>query len=297
LESGDDFTRALLGSVGSELPEPCGLRDAALALGLAVPAANALAAAVPLGSATAASVPAAAGTVTGGAAGGSVTSAAGVGGALGATTLGAVGKSLLGGALVSFLALTTLDHTLSTSAKGVQPSQPASSRLASNDAQPSVAQPSPLAAPAAASEPEGAVPLAVRAATSRSAAPRSAEPAPAPAAHAAGVAPASAAFEAEAQPEPSRAVAKASLAATIALLDQTRAALAAGNTERASRLLDAYAASQHGPALAQEAAQLRVKLLLGQGRKAEAVQLARQILAQHPESAHVDSLRRLAAEP
>jgi hypothetical protein len=49
--------------------------------------------------------------------------------------------------------------------------------------------------------------------------------------------------------------------------------------------------------LAQEAALLRVRLLLSQGDRAMASQLARRIIHEHPESTHVDSLRSLAVEP
>jgi outer membrane protein assembly factor BamD (BamD/ComL family) len=87
------------------------------------------------------------------------------------------------------------------------------------------------------------------------------------------------------------------LAAEIRLLDQARTALAAGDSPRAATLLDRYAANRPSAVLAQEAALLRVRLLLSQGDRAMASQLARRIIHEHPESTHVDSLRSLAVEP
>jgi outer membrane protein assembly factor BamD (BamD/ComL family) len=88
-----------------------------------------------------------------------------------------------------------------------------------------------------------------------------------------------------------------SLAGEILLLDQARAALAAGDAPHAAALLDRYAASRPSAVLAQEAALLRVRLLLKQGDRAGAAQLARRIIHEYPSSRHVDSLRSLAAEP
>ena len=88
-----------------------------------------------------------------------------------------------------------------------------------------------------------------------------------------------------------------SLAVEIRLLDQARAALAAGDLPRAAALLDRYAANRPSAVLAQEAALLRVRLLLKQGDRRGAAQLARRIIHEYPESRHVDSLRSLAAEP
>jgi outer membrane protein assembly factor BamD (BamD/ComL family) len=87
------------------------------------------------------------------------------------------------------------------------------------------------------------------------------------------------------------------LAAEIRVLDQARAALTAGDTNRASQLLDAYAANRPSSTLSQEAALLRVRVLLNRGQRPAAAALARRIIALHPESAHVESLRRLASEP
>jgi hypothetical protein len=112
-------------------------------------------------------------------------------------------------------------------------------------------------------------------------------------------APANAAFAPEARAEPTSgpAAKNASLAVEIRQLDQARAALAAGDTNQASRALDVYESSRHSATLTQEAALLRVRLLLARGQRPAAAALARRIIAEHPESAHVDSLRRLATEP
>jgi hypothetical protein len=91
--------------------------------------------------------------------------------------------------------------------------------------------------------------------------------------------------------------ASSSLAAEIRLLDQARAAIAAGNSSRATELLDAYAASRPSQVLAQEAALLRVRLLLARGDQHAAAVLARRTMAEHPESAHADWLRDTAAQP
>jgi TolA-binding protein len=110
-------------------------------------------------------------------------------------------------------------------------------------------------------------------------------------------APAKAAFDSVAQSASVAAPTDASLAAEIRLLDLARGALAAGDSERAGRLLDAYSSNRPSAVLAQEAALLRVRLLLARGQRPAAAELARHIIAHYPESAHVDSLRRLAAEP
>ena len=125
---------------------------------------------------------------------------------------------------------------------------------------------------------------------------------PAPVAETAPVdrAPATAAFAPLALPQiaaGAAAAGNASLTAEIRLLDQARAALTAGDTVTAGRLLDAYASNRPSSVLAQEAGLLRVKLLLARGQRSVAAELARHIVATHPESTHVDSLRRLAAEP
>jgi hypothetical protein len=292
----DDLERALLTSARAELPSGLGLRDTALALGLAAPTAEALAtslsaasslshAGAPLVSATAPSTTAVSMAATSG----------GATSALGAASLGVAGKSLLGGALVSFLALTTLDYSLGSSPSRADPvllaSRAATVARVSPDAPPALpaAAVFPDADPAPAPPPAPAVVVGVagRSASSRLE-PRA--PAPAPVA-----APSNATFTLPEQP--SKVTPNVSLAAEIRLLDQARAALAAGDSPHAAALLDRYAANRPSAVLAQEAGLLRVRLLLKQGDRAGATQLARRIIHEHPESTHVDSLRSLAAEP
>jgi TolA-binding protein len=214
-------------------------------------------------------------------------------GTLGAVSLGAVGKSLVGGALVSFLALTTIDRALSTApAREVRASSVHARERES------------ALPPAPATSIEGAAessPPAVPAASASNAPdrPSSRLTRLAPSDHALPVIepPSRAAFEAVAsaeQPPSTKMPAKLSLAAEIRALDQTRSALEAGDTERASALLDHYDSTRPSAVLAQEAALLRVRLLLKQGRRPAAAELARRIIHEHPESAHVDSLRQLA---
>lgn len=325
----DELECALLRSAHLDAPNPVGLRDTALALGLAASTAQALALSVPaahslvVGVSTIALPPAAPLAAAGGAAAttsavttsavtsaattsvvttSAVTSAAttsAVTSALGTASLTVLGKGVLGGTLVSIMALTTLDQTLGMSS----PAPPPISAARSSGAGTAPAnQPVPRPARAAAAlaptsdaepsaEPEPAlsgrrVSTKVRAVAAASVDPPvRAEPPP------------RAAFEPIAHPPASAAPTSASLAAEIRILDQARAALAAGDTARAGSLLDEYASHRPGPTLAQEAGLLRVRLLLARGQRPAAAQLARRIIAQHPESTHVDSLRRLAAEP
>jgi TolA-binding protein len=312
--SDDEVERALLDAVRADRPRASALRDTALALGLATSTANALAATLPPTSAlgTALGVEATSGVLPLGSSSGVVTSgavttsASGAVTALGSASLGVLGKSLLGGTLISFVALTTLDQTL-----GRSPNQPAPSQAASSARPASRLQTSTSHALPAAAVPTAAIAAASTATAlegSATASPHSAaEPRRAPARPATPAAvvqaapinqaPARAAFAPLVEPQvASAAAASASLTAEIRLLDQARAALAAGNTATAGRLLDAYAANRPSSVLTQEAALLRVKLLLARGERSAAAQLARRIIATHPESAHVDSLRRLATE-
>jgi hypothetical protein len=294
----DDLERALLMSARAELPSGLGLRDTALALGLAAPTAQALATSLtaasslshgaPLASATAATAAATTSATSGGAAS-----------ALATASLGIAGKSLLGGALVSFLALTTVDYSIRSSPSRPDPIVVARGAVARvPDAPPALPGPaiSPVS-PDAASAPVGAA--AVVGVAARSALSRLEPPVRAPARAPAPVnAPSSAAFALPPQPEqPPQVTLNGSLAAEIRLLDQARSALAAGDSSLAAVLLDRYAANRPSAVLAQEAALLRVRLLLKQGDRASAGRLARRIIHQHPESTHVESLRSLAAEP
>lgn len=279
--SEDELERALLrAAVDLPMPSDAGLRDTALALGLAVPAASSMVDALTQGSSL-------------GHTGLHATSTAGT---LGAVSLGALGKSLVGSALVSFLALTTVDRALSTA-----PAREVRASGVSARERESPVPPAPASSTAGAAEPS---PPVVPAASASNAPdrPSSRLPRLAPSDHAppAVEPPSRAAFDAVASSEhaPSTETpAKLSLAAEIRALDQTRSALEAGDTERASALLDHYIATRPSAVLAQEAALLRVRLLLKQGRRRAAAELARRLVHEHPESAHVDSLRQLAAEP
>ncbi len=316
----DDLTRELLSSAGSELPRPTALRNAALALGFTAATANALAATLPAtasvagGGSTivAAALSAEAGGVAassaasggalacGAAAGGAVASTATYG-ALGSASLGMVAKSVVGGALLTFLSLTAVERSLgeqhsSTSVTTRPLAAPLRHERAGGER---------LSRPAATSSPSHGVvapePAPERPAPSKpSARPRRATlthggAPPAGEQPVAKASPLAAFAEAEAAPQPARA--HASLAAEIQLLDRARSALSAGETAQAGALLDAYSSRQPGAVLAQEAAVLRVRLLLARGKRAEASALARRIIQAHPKSSHVDSLRQLANEP
>lgn len=311
IESSDDeLELALLGCARSELPRAVSVRDTALALGLAIPTANALGASL----STAGSLGAAASTtlssaVTGGAVAGSAGAggAPGLAGTAGALSFGALGKSLVGGALASFMALTAYDQTLGASSHRSSPPPEVASVVSVAARHPSerITPSGALAAPLPAPEPlaidvevtpvQAPAPRPRSRRVARSLAPGparvSAEPpsAPAPAQ------PAPAPVVAPEQPKPAPLL--ASLAEEIRVLDQARSALAAGDATRAGRLLDAYEQSRHGPTLTREAALLRVRLLLARGQRRDAARLARRIIAEHPESAHAHSLRTLASEP
>jgi hypothetical protein len=282
--SEDELERALLRAALADLaaPSEAGLRDTALALGLAVPSVSSLVDAVSHGSSL-------------GHAGVHATSTAG---ALGAASLGAVGKTLLGSALVSFLALTTVDHALRPSAAARREAHAASA------ATPRRASPLPAAPPSptggGAESPPQAVPGPSAGDASDRQSSRLARLAPSERTLPVTAAPSRAAFDVVAgseQPSRPETPGNASLAAEIRLLDQTRSALDAGDPERASALLERYTSARPSPVLAQEAALLRVRLLVKRGQRRAAAELARRIIHEHPESAHVDSLRQLAAEP
>ncbi|RYZ08651.1 MAG: hypothetical protein EOO73_07300 [Myxococcales bacterium] len=293
----DELERALLGSSLTEAPSQAGLHDTALALGLTASAATALVATLPSTAGALGALSAEATSVTAplGAAAAPGIAASSVAATAGVASLTTLGKSLIGGALVSFLALTTVDQTL-----GSPPNE--RSRPAARAA---------LAAPARTSEPA----LAFNAApvsAAPSAAPATAEVAPergvrrsaAPASSPVGTvvplpsAPPRAVSEPEAPPREAKAPpTDASLAAETRLLDRARAALIQGDTPGASRLLEQYDSGHPSRVLSYEAALLRVRLLLATGQRARAAAQARRIISSYPENVHADSLRRLAAEP
>lgn len=244
----DDFERALLGAGRSELPRPTALREAALAIGIVASTADALAASLPAThGATAA---------TGGAATSVATSA----------TVAALGKGVLGGALVTLLGLTAVDHFASAEPpqRAVAPISARAPGAVDGAQAPSA---SVLPAPLPAAEPlvqppepdsESAPTHSVR---RPSFPPEQLAPAATPQLR--GLAPTNAAFAAidEPRPSPQAIVANPSLAAEVRLLDRARAALAAGDRASARRALDAYAANRPGPTLAHEAALLRKALV------------------------------------
>jgi len=300
--SNDDLERSLLQAVKAELPAGLGLRTTALALGLAGPTADALAASLAAtGALSHAGLQATSTVATSSAATSSAATSSGAVGAVGTVSLGVVGKSLIGGALVSFLALTTLDHSLrssSSSSPQARPTARAAGPTVASSARPAAsALPTPPQAPTTADVP-ALPPVApvVAPASGRQLSSHLTPSEPAPSINAA---PTNAAFSLPPRPEQALpgASSNASLAAEIQLLDQVRAALAQGNAARAGQLLDRYASNQPSAVLAQEAALLRVRLLLSRGQRPAAAELARRIIHEHPESAHVDSLRGLAAEP
>jgi len=299
--STDDFERSLLQAVKAELPGGLGLRTTALALGLAGSTADALAASLAAaGSISHAGLQATSTVATSSAATSGAATSSGAVGAVGTVSLGVVGKSLIGGALVSFLALTTLDHSLrsSSSSPHARPPARAAGPTVASSARPAAsALPIPPQAPTTADVP-ALPPVApvVAPASGRQLSSHLTPSEPAPSINAA---PTNAAFSLPPRPEQALpgASSNASLAAEIQLLDQVRAALAQGNAARAGQLLDRYASNQPSAVLAQEAALLRVRLLLSRGQRPAAAELARRIIHEHPESAHVDSLRGLAAEP
>lgn len=251
-QSDDDFERALLGSALAERPRAAGLRDAALAIGLTVSAADA----------TAASLPASLGTAGVAAPGAAATTPLGAAGTAGAASVTAtvLGKGVLGGALVTLLGLTAVDHFVPATSPQPTPVLVAAQKpAAAADAKKS---PSAKALPSPAFEvdqlaPQTPEPKPVSAG-------RQPLPAPEPAAVSAphSTAPTNAAFAPIELPAPSSpaVVESPSLAAEIRQLDRARAALAVGDATTARQALDQYAANRPSPTLAHEAALLRQAL-------------------------------------
>jgi hypothetical protein len=240
----DDFERALLGAGRSESPRPAALREAALAIGIAASTADALAGSLPTTPGTAA--------VTGGASG-----------VAASATVAVLGKGVLGGALVTLLGLSAVDHFVLA-----EPPQRAAAPIAARA--PSAADATKVTAiPALPAAFSNVDPLVQ---------PREPEPEPIHHAHRAALgseplasaaapqarrtAPTTAAFAPIEQPRPasSAVVANPSLAAEVRLLDRARAALAAGDIAAARQALDTYAASRPSATLANEAALLRKAL-------------------------------------
>ena len=249
-QSDDEFERALLGSALAERPRTAGLRQAALAIGLTATAADAAAASLPTTSlgAVGAAAPSAAATAPLGAAGAA------------SATATVLGKAVLGGALVTLLGLTAVDH-FASQAPPQSPLAPVAVQKATPAADVKKVQSAPPL-PSPVSDVEQLAPLEaeqrpVQAARQPLPAPELAV-VPAPRS----TAPTNAAFapiELPAASSPA-VVANPSLAAEIRLLDRARAALAAKDAASARQALDTYAANRPSPTLAHEAALLRKAL-------------------------------------
>lgn len=245
LEHGDDdFERALLGAGRSELPRPTALRDAALAIGIVASTADALAASLPMTPGTTAV-------------------ASGASSVAASATVAALGKGVLGGALVTLLGLTAVDHLVSA-----EPPQrtvaPLSARVPdAADATKTTTIPT-LPAPVSTADPLVRPPESesapIHSARRPSLPPEQLAPAAMPERRS--PAPTNAAFAPIELPRSSSPaiVANPSLAAEVRLLDRARAALAAGDVASASQALDTYAANRPSPTLAREAALLRKAL-------------------------------------
>jgi hypothetical protein len=86
----------------------------------------------------------------------------------------------------------------------------------------------------------------------------------------------------------------ADLSEQLRLIDAARAAVAAGNSSAASQALSAYGSKFPHGSFGQEAAVLRIETVDLQGNHRQATSLARNFLAQHPNSPHVGLVQRVA---
>ncbi len=96
------------------------------------------------------------------------------------------------------------------------------------------------------------------------------------------------------EPTPPLKEADRSLARELALLDQARKSLYAGNPGAALRTLDQYVAERKTGALDTEASVLRINVLEKLGNHAAASRLAQRFLKEHPERNQDDVLRAIA---
>lgn len=100
----------------------------------------------------------------------------------------------------------------------------------------------------------------------------------------------------EPTPEPgSDASAADDVSEEIRALDAAKSALRRGDSARALRELNGYARRFPAGVLAQEASVLRIQALARSGDRDTAGRLARQFVARHPSSPHVEQLKRLIA--
>lgn len=296
--SDDELELALLGAAQEELPTAVGLHDTAVALGLTTATAAALAAALPTSAAplgASASVGSGSlGMVSGAlpaaappAAGASVATA-------GAASLATLGKAVVGGALASFALLSGVEHLASS------PAATTAAPLVAPVTAPSSTAPlrERIVSPGASEErPALLVASPPPSASVRASVRRSAPLGPSDAVEATplGAPRAQASFDEEA-PQRAQGGADASLAEETRLLEQARVALDRGDTRGARARLAEYGARRPSGVLAQEAGLLEVRLLLATGQRVAAAEHARALISRYPESAHAQSLRRLAAE-
>lgn len=304
----DELALALLRSADDDSPSADSLKAAAVALGLGTSLGGSALLASGLHGASG----------SGAAAGGGALSQAVVAASpgVGALTVGLVAKQVVIGLATGVVAMSGLElagqhpfgsreRAPSAQVAHVAPARPALEARARNHS--GVALPAPEAAvvsadaadpsaPAVASEGAGAQGVRYRALVPRATeAGKVAEPAQA------AVTPAP-----EAKPEPelakpqtvavNKSALNKSLAADVAMLDRARSALLAKNPSGALRALEQYRKERQTGILDPEATVLWIQALEKLGERVPAARLARQFIASHPESRHVDSLRVLAAE-
>jgi len=86
------------------------------------------------------------------------------------------------------------------------------------------------------------------------------------------------------------------IADELRLIEQARAAIAAGDIPVADRALDAHARTYPSGVFAEEARVLRIDAMVGRGERARGEAAARTYLAAHPDSPHAPRLRALIGE-
>jgi len=93
---------------------------------------------------------------------------------------------------------------------------------------------------------------------------------------------------------PAPADSAADLGEQLRLIDAARSAIAAGNASAASQALASYSSKFPHGSFGQEAQVLRIETVDMQGNHAQAAALAKNFLAQHPNSPHVSLVQRIA---
>jgi hypothetical protein len=303
-DNSDELALALLGSARDDSPSDDSLKATAVALGISTS----------LGGAAllASGLRAAAGPGVG--AGGAAAAQAALGAApaatLGALTLGVVAKQIGIGLVAGVLAMGGLELAVERPFSAPAPvAQKASISPARTTRQQGVHARSgagsrePMAALVAA-EPESDKPSAPASAndgaSAHAAHRRVAPPSAAAVAEPQAAQAETSAAEPVVEPKPEAAKPEValnkSLAAEVALLDRARSALLAQDPSGGQRALDQYRKERQTGILDPEATVLQIQVLEKLGKRGAAARLARQFIASHPESRHVDSLRVLAAE-